>query len=95
MKNDVHQFVQQCQVCQQSKSEHVKVPSLLQPLPIPKQAWQCMLVQGSGVNGDMWQSFGTTPISIQSWEDLHLKSFMVILQSILGLAVNLVFIQLT
>ena len=44
MKNDVHQFVQQCQVCQQAKSEHIKVPGLLQPLPIPEQAWQivCM-----------------------------------------------------
>ena len=40
MKNDVHQFVQQCQVCQQAKSEHIKVPGLLQPLPIPEQAWQ-------------------------------------------------------
>ena len=44
MKNDVHQFVQQCQVCQQAKSEHIKVPGLLQPLHIPEQAWQivCM-----------------------------------------------------
>jgi hypothetical protein len=26
-------------VCQQAKSEHVKLPGLLQPLPVPNQAW--------------------------------------------------------
>lgn len=35
LKTFVQQFVQQCQVCQQSKSEHSKLPRLLQPLPIP------------------------------------------------------------
>ena len=39
MKTDIYHFVQQCQVCQQAKGEHVKAPGLLQPLPVPKQAW--------------------------------------------------------
>lgn len=39
MKQSVTQFVQSCQVCQQAKSEHVRLPGLLQPLPIPEEAW--------------------------------------------------------
>lgn len=44
MKADVLKFVQDCQVCQQAKVEHVKYPGLLQPLEVPTQAWQvvCM-----------------------------------------------------
>ena len=40
LKNDVTQFVGQCQVCQQAKSERVHPPGLLQPLPIPTGAWE-------------------------------------------------------
>lgn len=40
MKADVKAYVSNCQVCQQAKPEHSKVPGLLQPLPIPQQAWQ-------------------------------------------------------
>jgi hypothetical protein len=40
LKNDVTQFVGQCQVCQQAKSERVHPPALLQPLPIPTRAWE-------------------------------------------------------
>jgi hypothetical protein len=40
LKMSVQSFVQQCQVCQQAKVEHGKLPGLLQPLPIPEQAWQ-------------------------------------------------------
>jgi hypothetical protein len=40
MKQTVHKFIQQCQTCQQAKSEHIKLPGLLQPLPIPTRAWQ-------------------------------------------------------
>lgn len=29
----------QCQICQVSKNENVKLPGLLQPLPIPEHAW--------------------------------------------------------
>ena len=40
LKNDVTQFVGQCQVCQQAKSERVHPLGLLQPLPIPTGAWE-------------------------------------------------------
>lgn len=39
LKAAVSSFVQACQVCQQAKVEYVKLPRLLQPLPIPEQAW--------------------------------------------------------
>jgi hypothetical protein len=39
LKQSVQDFVQQCQICQQAKSEHVKPPDLLEPLSIPNQAW--------------------------------------------------------
>ncbi|KAJ4807007.1 polyprotein [Rhynchospora pubera] len=39
MKEDVHNYVQQCNVCQMTKGEHVLSPGLLQPLPIPSEAW--------------------------------------------------------
>jgi len=44
MKAAIAQFVKECQICQQAKTEHVKPPGLLQPLLIPDQAWQvvCM-----------------------------------------------------
>lgn len=40
LKEMVQQFVQQCQTCQQAKTEHIKTPGLLQPLPVLTQAWQ-------------------------------------------------------
>jgi hypothetical protein len=40
LKTSVTEYVQACQICQQAKSEHVKLPGLLQPLPVPSQAWQ-------------------------------------------------------
>lgn len=36
----VHKFVAECAICQQAKTEKVKYPGLLQPLPIPGYAWQ-------------------------------------------------------
>jgi hypothetical protein len=39
LKQDVTSFVQQC-VCQQTKHENCKTPGLLNPLPIPENAWQ-------------------------------------------------------
>jgi hypothetical protein len=38
IKQNVTTFVNNCQVCQQSKSEHSRLPCLLQPLPVPTQA---------------------------------------------------------
>ena len=39
MKKDVRSYVAQCTVCQQAKSEHVRLPGLLNPLPVPTDAW--------------------------------------------------------
>jgi hypothetical protein len=38
MKQLVTTYVQSCEVCQQVKYEHVKLPGLLQPLLVPHQA---------------------------------------------------------
>jgi hypothetical protein len=40
LKTIITEYIQACQLCQQAKPEHVKLPGLLQPLPIPSQAWQ-------------------------------------------------------
>jgi len=40
MKQMVTAFVQHCQICQQAKTERIKSPGLLQPLPVPSQAWE-------------------------------------------------------
>ncbi|WVZ88332.1 LOW QUALITY PROTEIN: hypothetical protein U9M48_034866 [Paspalum notatum var. saurae] len=45
MKKDVHDYVATCEVCAQAKSEHCRLPSLLQPLPIPLTAWHT-IIQG-------------------------------------------------
>lgn len=39
LKLDVKEYVTKCQVCQQAKPELDKALGLLQPLPIPDQAW--------------------------------------------------------
>jgi hypothetical protein len=39
LKDTVIAYVQTCEICQQAKSEHVKLPGLLQPLPVPDRAW--------------------------------------------------------
>lgn len=39
MKESVHEYVQNCPNCQLNKGEHVASPGLIQPLPIPKEAW--------------------------------------------------------
>jgi hypothetical protein len=39
MKADITRYIQVCSVCQQAKSERVKLPGRLQPLPIPPEAW--------------------------------------------------------
>jgi hypothetical protein len=38
LKQTVQDFVKQCQTCQQAKTERIKSPDLLHPLPIPDQA---------------------------------------------------------
>ncbi|CAN6292538.1 unnamed protein product [Urochloa humidicola] len=38
LKKDVQAYVNNCQVCQQAKTEHVKYPGTLQPLPVPNES---------------------------------------------------------
>lgn len=40
MKQHVRLFVEECQTCKQAKPERVRYPGLLEPLPVPKQAWE-------------------------------------------------------
>ena len=44
MKTHIKEFVAQCLVCQQVKTERVPYPGLLQPLPVPEQAWQVITI---------------------------------------------------
>ena len=36
--------MQQCDICQRSKPEHVAYPGLLQPLPIPEIPWASVIM---------------------------------------------------
>ncbi|XP_039052581.1 uncharacterized protein LOC120194313 [Hibiscus syriacus] len=40
MKLMIQEYIQQCEVCQRTKSEHISKPGLLQPIPIPHNAWE-------------------------------------------------------
>jgi len=40
MKTTIQQFVTNCTTCQQVKSGRIPYPGLLQPLPVPDQAWK-------------------------------------------------------
>ncbi|KAK4393014.1 Transposon Ty3-G Gag-Pol polyprotein [Sesamum angolense] len=42
LKGDINTWVKECEVCQRSKHENIHYPGLLQPLPIPDQAWSCI-----------------------------------------------------
>jgi hypothetical protein len=39
LKKTIQDYVASCEVCAQAKTEHCKLPSLLQPLPVPPSAW--------------------------------------------------------
>lgn len=39
LQQDVALFISECDTCQRYKSENVKYPGLLQPLPIPNRIW--------------------------------------------------------
>ncbi|KAL0374355.1 UNVERIFIED_CONTAM: Transposon Ty3-G Gag-Pol polyprotein [Sesamum radiatum] len=41
-KEEVQTWVKECETCQRSKHENNAYPGLLQPLPIPEQAWFCI-----------------------------------------------------
>lgn len=40
LKKSVKASVSQCAICKQAKPEHVHYPGLLQPFPVPQQAWE-------------------------------------------------------
>jgi hypothetical protein len=40
MKATVQKFAQSCLLCQMAKPDRTKCSGLLQPLPIPEEAWQ-------------------------------------------------------
>ncbi|KAL0439603.1 UNVERIFIED_CONTAM: Transposon Ty3-G Gag-Pol polyprotein [Sesamum latifolium] len=42
MKSDIQTWVKECETCQRIKHENNPYPGLLQPLPIPEQAWSCI-----------------------------------------------------
>ncbi|KAL2232627.1 UNVERIFIED_CONTAM: Transposon Ty3-G Gag-Pol polyprotein [Sesamum indicum] len=42
MRGDIETWVKECEVCQRAKHENLPYPGLLQPLPIPNQAWSCI-----------------------------------------------------
>lgn len=39
MKSAIHNYVRSCSTCQQAKPDRAKYSGLLQPLPVPPQAW--------------------------------------------------------
>ncbi|KAL2253797.1 UNVERIFIED_CONTAM: Retrovirus-related Pol polyprotein from transposon [Sesamum indicum] len=42
MKTDVQEWVKGCEIYQRAKHENNPYPGLLQPLPVPEQAWSCV-----------------------------------------------------
>lgn len=40
MNKSVHTFVKECNICQQAKPDRARYPGLLQPFPVPDEAWQ-------------------------------------------------------
>ena len=40
LKNSVKHYIRSCDTCQRSKHENLNPAGLLQPLPIPEQAWE-------------------------------------------------------
>jgi hypothetical protein len=45
MKQDIHKFSTECEVCQRNKGEIVKSPGTLQPLLIPPAIWKDILME--------------------------------------------------
>lgn len=42
MKQIIKDYVAACTVCHQAKPDRTRYPGLLQPLPVPTQAWQAI-----------------------------------------------------
>jgi hypothetical protein len=45
MKEDISKYISTCEVCAKAKSEHCRLPGLLEPLPIPDQAWHTISLE--------------------------------------------------
>jgi hypothetical protein len=58
MKTSVKDYVKSCAICQQSKPDRSKYPGLLQPLPVPDQAWD--VISMDFVEGLPWSSNADT-----------------------------------
>lgn len=37
---EFHEYLKACDTCQRCKAEHIASPGLLQPLPVPNEAWE-------------------------------------------------------
>lgn len=44
MKTDITNLIRECDVCQRNKPEHVPSPGLLQPIEIPVQSWEVIII---------------------------------------------------
>lgn len=44
LKRSIREFIRECEVCQRHKVEQTTLAGLLQPLPIPKQIWEDILM---------------------------------------------------
>jgi hypothetical protein len=54
MKTAVQEYVKSCKIYQQAKPDRTKSPGLLQPLPVPSEAWQIIsmdFIDGLPVSG--------------------------------------------
>jgi hypothetical protein len=40
MKQDITQYIAECDICGRVKADHLRTPSFLQPLPIPIWKWE-------------------------------------------------------
>jgi hypothetical protein len=48
MKKQIVQHVQECEICQMNKGEHVASPGLLEPIPILEGAWEVITMDFVG-----------------------------------------------
>lgn len=44
LRKDITEYIKQCETCQRNKREHVPTPRLLQPIPVPTQAWEVIIM---------------------------------------------------
>ncbi|KAL0420988.1 UNVERIFIED_CONTAM: Retrovirus-related Pol polyprotein from transposon.6 [Sesamum latifolium] len=66
---DVNAWVKECEVCQRAKHENNPYPGLLQPLPIPDQAWSCISMNFMKTFFDNIYKLHGLPVSIVTDRD--------------------------